>query len=280
MARWNFLTVPDELLGEAVAIATHFDGLGYHVTAEPRELGYPFTPTLRCDRSPTTLLVEVSRRAQVDRLSEWAAYASACEDDTRVTVGLPDAARIPQKQNLQLSKLGVGLLIVSAGQVTETLAPRDLSMNVNLPRISRDAVPIRTALGAVYEHFNRSNWREGFSDACVVFEDACRKYLWKAISSGRTGVLKENGQPKVLTRALVDGMTMGQLAGDFRRMQKQNHCDSIIAKTLAALNPDRILVAHKRRRPKTEASLRKSVGPQMWRIVTALREIYKATGTV
>ena len=212
MARWNFLTVPDELLGEAVAIATHFDGLGYHVTAEPRELGYPFTPTLRCDRSPTTLLVEVSRRAQVDRLSEWAAYASACEDDTRVTVGLPDAARIPQKQNLQLSKLGVGLLIVSAGQVTETLAPRDLSMNVNLPRISRDAVPIRTALGAVYEHFNRSNWREGFSDACVVFEDACRKYLWKAISSGRTGVLKENGQPKVLTRALVDGMTMGQLA--------------------------------------------------------------------
>jgi hypothetical protein len=280
VAKWNFLTVPDELLGQAVAIATHCEALGYHVIPEPRELGYPFSPTLRCTRSPTTLLVEVARRAQVDRLSEWAAYASACEADTRIALGLPAGASVPQKQSLLLSKLGIGLLVVSANGVTETLAPRDLSMNVNLPRISRDAASIRSALGAVYEHFGRSNWREGFGDACVVFEDACRKYLWKAISSGRTSVLKQNGQPKALTRSLVDGMTMGQLAADCRRMQKQNHCDNVVADTLTALNPDRILVAHKMRRPKTEARLRKSVGPQMWRIVTALREIYKATGTV
>jgi hypothetical protein len=280
VATWQFLTVAEELLGEASAVAAHYVALGYKVKEEPRELGYPFAPTLRCKRRPTTVFGEVDRRVRMERVGEWAAFASSAASDTQVVAAVPATARVSSRQNVTLKTMGVGLLIVSDGTVTEAMAPRDLAMNVSLPNIGRDPTAIRAALGPAYEHFARSQWREGFGDACVVLEGACRKYLWKALKSGRTIVLKENGNPKLLKKAQVDNLTMGQLAGDFSRMQKQNHCDSILAAGLAALNDDRILVAHKKRETAAERALRDNVGPQMWRIVHALREIWSASGAI
>lgn len=278
MPAWRFLTVPDELLGEASAVASHYHDLGYRVTVEPRELGYPFAPTLRAVRKPTTVFVEVDKKVRIDRAKEWTGYASSCSTDTQVVIALPSTARVGVQLTLRLQRLGVGVLMVADGVVNETIAPRDLTMNVSLPTISRDPAAIRSALGPAYEHFGRAQWREGFEDACVVLEQSCRKYLWKALQSGRVTVMKPNGRPKVMTKQTVENLTMGQLAGDMSRMTPQTHSDSVLVGTLQALNRDRVRVAHKKREPAAERALRTSVPVHMWRIVQALREIHAASG--
>jgi hypothetical protein len=68
LARWEFLTVAEELLGPATEAARFYDGLGYAVTAEPRELGYPFAPTLRCkDHRTISGVSRWSPRARTER---------------------------------------------------------------------------------------------------------------------------------------------------------------------------------------------------------------------
>ncbi|WP_249012255.1 hypothetical protein [Conexibacter sp. DBS9H8] len=275
MAKWEFLTVAEELLGPATAVAEFYDGLGYAVVPEPRELGYPFAPSLRCKRQSTTCFIEVSADAALDRLSEWVSFGRSAKADTRVLLVLPDNVSLSGKSQTALKALGVGLLVVSAGAVTEVMPPQDLAVNVELPDLAKDPKRLRTVLGPVYEHFERNQWREGFEEACVALESCARTYLWKAVGSGRTHVLTETGKVKKLTKPKVDKMTMGALAIDFTNMQNQNHSDSVIAATLKQLNKDRIRVAHKKRSAAAERALRANVGSQMWRIVGALREIYK-----
>lgn len=275
MAKWEFLTVVDDLLVPAVAIADHFDGLGYAVVPEPREVGYPFSPTVRCKRQSTTCFIEVDEMVPLERLTEWTAFGRSAKGDTRVILAVPERVNISAKNGVALKKLGVGLLIVSIQGVTEAVPAQDLAVNVQLPDTSKDPKRLRTVLGPVYEHFGRNQWREGFEEACVALETAAKAHLWKAIDSGRTVVLTDAGNVKQLTRAKVDQMTMGALAKDFGKMQQQAHGDSVIAGALTLVNKDRIRVAHKKRRPAAEKALRNNVGGQMWRIVAALREIYK-----
>jgi hypothetical protein len=272
---WEFLTVAEELLGPATATANFYDGLGYAVTTEPRELGYPFAPTLRCKRQSTTCFIEVSGDAALDRLREWVAFGRSAKADTRVLLAVSDAVNLKTTDQMTLRELGIGLLIASSSGVTEVMPPQDLAVNVALPDISKDTKRLRAILGPVYEHFDRNQWREGFEEACVALESAARAYLWRTLETGRTVVLTDAGNVKKLTKERVDKLTMGQLAHDLTNMQKQNHSDSIIASTLTQLNTDRIRVAHKKRTPAAERALRANVGGQMWKIVGALREIYR-----
>lgn len=275
MPTWEFLTVAEELLGPATAAAQFYDSLGYAVTAEPRELGYPFAPTLRCKRQSTTCFVEVSADAALERLREWVSFGRSAKADTRVLLAIPDGVTLSARKQMALKQLGVGLLIAGAGGVSEFMSPQDLAVNVELPDLAKDPKRLRAVLGSVYEHFERSQWREGFEEACVALESSARSYLWDALETGRTAVLTDAGNVKKLTKAKVFRLTMGGLARDFANMQKQNHSDSIIGATLTQLNRDRIRVVHKKRAPAAERALRTNVGGQMWKIVGALREIYK-----
>ena len=188
---------------------------------------------------------------------------------------VPDTANLTATTQMQLSKLGVGLLIASADEVKETMPPQDLALSLELPDISQASKRLRKVLGPVYEQFERNQWREGFEEACVALESGAREYLWKTLQSGRTVVLRANGSTKPLKKQRVYSMTMGALAVDFQRLQQQSHADSVIAATLDAVNKDRIRVAHKKRAATAERALRLNVGQQMWRIVGALKEIYK-----
>lgn len=274
MARWEFLTVADELLGIAIAAADFYDSRGYTVIPEARALGYPFTPTLRCKRQSTTTFVEVSGSIPLDRLKEWAAFGKSSGADTRVVLAVSESVNVTVSQQMVLRALGVGLLALTTSGVSEVMPPPDLAMNVELPDISKDSKRLRAVLGPVYEHFERNQWREGFEEACVALESRARVYLWKAIDSGRTAVLTDAGKAKKLTEKKVLRMTMGELAGDFSNMTNPNHADSVIGKTLKQLNKDRVRVAHKKRTPVAERALRKNVGGQMWKIVGALREMH------
>lgn len=272
---WQFLTVADELLVYAAAAADYFTNLGYKVTPEKHELGYPFAPTLHCKRQSTTCFVEVDEAPPVERLNEWVAFGRSLRGDTRVLLVIPDHVDLGAKASMTLKRLGVGIMIASKTEVAEAIPAQDLALQVELPDISKEPARVKTALGPVYEQFERNQWREGFEEACLAFETAARAYLWKTLDTGRTNVLKKNGTIKPLTKTRVMSMTMGALAHDFANLQQQNHADSVIGATLKLVNKDRIRVAHKKRTAAAERALRLNVGQQMWRLVGAMKEIYK-----
>jgi DNA-binding transcriptional regulator LsrR (DeoR family) len=89
-------------------------------------------------------------------------------------------------------------------------------------------------------------------------------------------VLTEKGKQEQLTREKIDGLTMGQLTGRFGRIVQQTHADRVIGDALKRVNPNRIGVAHHKRRAADEAKLRRDVGRQMWLIIGALKEIDRA----
>ena len=268
-----FQTVADELLGVAAAAAEWLESLGYKVTPERQQIGYPFTPSIYGKRSSTTAIVEVDSALVVDRVQEWVGYCRSCTGDTRVWCALPEDATRTGKQDRQIKDLGVGLLLVGDGGAIEMIAAKDLALNVVLPNIKSLPRRLQSALRPVYEHFDRAEWREGFQEACLALEDAARKHLWKGVRAGRIAVVTQGGKQEQLTRQKIDGLTMGQLAARFGRIVQQTHADRVIGDALQAVNPNRIGVAHHKRKAASEARLRRDVGNQMWLIIGALKEI-------
>ena len=98
MAR-RFLTVPDELVYYADLAADYFEERGHAVTIEHRELGYPYAPTLRCERAPTTLFVEATSVIQKDRTMQWIGFTRSASRDTRIALAMPaDAVRASEDE--------------------------------------------------------------------------------------------------------------------------------------------------------------------------------------
>src|SRR5688572_15204780 len=111
MPAWEFLTVSDDLLGTANAVADYLNGRGYAVTPERQDVGYPFTPTLHAKRGSTTAFVEVDARVQRERLGEWVAYGRSRSRDTRVWVAINADAPRTGSDDMALKQLGVGVLL-------------------------------------------------------------------------------------------------------------------------------------------------------------------------
>lgn len=275
MGDWTFLTVPDELLGTATAVAYHLETRGYRVTAERQDVGYPVTPTIYAKRGSTTAFVEVDGRVQLRRLGEWAAYGRSRSRDTRVWVALPADAPRTSAEDLALRKLGVGLLVVDDEEVSELLPPQDLALNLALPDIAGAPRPVREILGRAYEHFERAEWREAFNDACLALETSARGHLWAGIRSGRITLVSPSGKRIAISKKQLDGLTMGQLSDRFAMIQPQNRADRVIGDTLKRVNPDRIPATHHKLTSAAETRLRRNVGRQMWLIFGALRAMHE-----
>ena len=276
MAR-QFLTVAEELLEHAECIADFFETHGYTVKIEHREIGYPYTPTLWCRRAPTKIIVELYAAAPLDRLTAWAAYARSCSRDTRVALTLPEGPQRRLEDETKLRDLGIGLYLSNGARAFEAIPPLDMALNVELPQLETLDPKMRRVLGTVYEQFSRSQWREGFEDACQVVEVLGRKYLNDGLISGRITLVTEAGRPRRLTPAQVDKLTLGRLGEAFSQIQNQNYSDAAIGKVLTRINKDRVGVAHHKSKPATEARLRKNVGQHMWSVITALKELLQVS---
>src|SRR5574341_1072522 len=214
-----FLTVAEELLEHAECAADYFEEHGYAVEVEQSEIGYPYTPTLRCERTPTTMLVEVYGSILHQRIGAWSRYGRSCSGDTRVAIILPsDVSRLATDES-KLRELGVGLYVSDGRRCEEAIVPRDLAINVELPELRTLPPAMRPVLGPVYEQFNRSQWREGFEEACKAVEVHARNYLWAGISSGRVVLVTPGGTQRPLRKEQVDRMTIGQLAEAFGQIQ-------------------------------------------------------------
>jgi hypothetical protein len=276
MAALDFVTVPDELLGVAAAAMSWLKSLGYAVTPERHETGYPFTPTLYGKKQATTVFIEVDGDVALERVREWAAYGCSRQSDTRVWWAIPGSAKRTGEQDLRLNELGIGLLLVKDGKATVIIPGKDLALNVKLPEIERLPRRVQRALGPAYEHFDRGEWRECFQEACLVLEQEARKYLWKGVRAGRIVIASAKGEQEKLTKEKIDRFTMGELADRFERIVQQAHTDRVVGDALKQVNPNRVGVVHHKHKAAPEAKLRRDVGSQMWLIIGALKDIYEA----
>jgi hypothetical protein len=203
-------------------------------------------------------------------------YCASCGADTEIALCVPTTSRIPGRDFAELQTLRIGLYEATAEGLTERLAPADLALKVMLPDAASLPTRVRKALGPIYEQFDRNQWRDGFRDATQLLEDRARRYLKKGIKATRIAVLDANGNVRQLTAEQIDRMTLGALAAAFERIQTPSHADTLIGQALATVNPDRVNVTHHRSKRATETQLRANVGRHMWRIVAALKELFKS----
>ena len=274
MTKWDFLTVPDELLEQASIVANYLRGRGYAVKTEHHRIEFPYTPTLECKRQRTTLLVEVVSDIPVERAREWSRYGKSVSRDTRVVFAAPYKADRSGETDMELRELGLGLLVVDGSRVTEVISPQDLALNLELPELARLPISLRRDLGPAYDLVDKGEWREAFEEMCKVLEVCARRRLIQAIDSARITLLKESGGRWNLTTEQADRLTMGGLESAYAAIQNRNRADSQLGKALSAVNSDRVKLAHKKSNARAEERLRKNVGRRIWFLVGVLREAY------
>jgi hypothetical protein len=272
VAKPDFVTLADGLIGPAEMIEAYFENLGYKVVREPAALDYPYTPTLRCKRDRTTIAVDVDSSIRMPRVSEWVRYGRSRSFDFRVAVATPGAKRdLTGEERTRAEKAGVYVIDTS---VTVVCEPHDLSVNLDPPDLTEMSRKMKRALGPMYEQFGRTNWREGLESGCQALEKECRSYLKKGIAAGRVIVLDKKGRPRHVADKTVEGMTLGRLAVTFAQIQTPNQADIEIGRVLAEINPHRIAVAHHKTTARTETQLRKHVGKAVWLLVAGLRKVF------
>lgn len=272
MAKNSFQAIPTELLEHAEALRSHLDTRGYRIKIECNELGFPKTPTIVGKLGHKTVIYEVCSKIDIKNINSWLAFCKSCSADTQYALCIPESSSktyLPKHQNeLQLN--GIGVYVSNSQGIREFFAPRDLSLKLALPDISTLPRKIRSLLGHAYELFDKGEWRQGFFEACKALEAKAENYLNNEIEAGRLKVY-EKGKVITLSPKQIKKMTLGQLKDTFSKVQPQNATDSLIYKTLQAINPDRIPQAHKVATTKQEAKLRQNVGTNMHAIVQALK---------
>ena len=112
---------------------------------------------------------------------------SVIVESTRVALGLDADIARSGREDQSIRTLGVGLYVpLDSGELMEVAAPRDLAVNLELPTGESLPPELRGLLGSAYEQFERSNWREGFGDACQVVEEESRRYLIAGLTTGQS----------------------------------------------------------------------------------------------
>jgi hypothetical protein len=266
--------VPDDLVEVADEIRAWLQGRGYALKIEKVSDGFPFPPTFHCTRTKLErLLVEVLPDWQENRLQTWVAYAKTCKSELKICMGVSHDLVLSPTVIAKIRKAGVGVLRSGGGNTYFEIEPVDATMDVSLP--SRASLPKETKvlLGAVYDHFEASRWREGFEEACKVFEKAAKRYLKKWVKTGRVRFVTTTGLV-AYTNKKIDRFTLGQLGNAFEAIQAQNSSDRAIKRAIDSILKDRNNLTHDKWNLRTENRLRNNVGHHMWIITQALTETY------
>jgi len=267
--------VPDDLVEVADEIRTWAVNRGYTVKVEKSSDGFPFPPTFQCTRTKLErLLVEVIPDWQEVRMQTWVAYAKTCKSELKVCIGVPHGLILSQSIITKIRKAGVGLMRSGGGNTYFEIEPVDATMDVSLPPRESLKQETKVLLGAVYDHFEASRWREGFEEACKVFEKSAKGYLKKWVRTGRVRFVTRNGIIAHPNRT-IDRFTLGQLGKAFESIQAQNSSDEAIKRAIDSILKDRNNLTHNKWNLKTEKRLRNNVGHHMWIITQALTETYR-----
>jgi len=274
----EFLTIPEELEGVAIATVSDIQSAGYVVKIEDSSLmGVPYLPTLSATRGGTTLHLFVeSSIPSPGKMREFRAYCAAQGTDTRYAVVLPADSHPTAAQMTHAQEVGIGLYVGDSGNGLHELIPAtDLTLPLNLPDLSRYSNSVRSQLGSTWETCRRGHPMEGFDDACIVLEGLARNYVIRHRRKRQLKFLNPRGSERLVTDAAIRRMTMGQLAGLFSQIHKPNHSDTQLRNVLKALNPDRVRVAHKRRDGRSRGALRKNMHRHFWSIAEGVEAALK-----
>jgi hypothetical protein len=267
--------VPDELVEVADEIRAWLLNRGYAVKVEKTSVGFPFPPTFHCTRNKLErILIEVLSDWQETRLQTWVAYARTCRNELKVCIGVSHDLVLAVSTVAKIRKAGIGLLRSGGGNTYFEIEPTDASMAVSLPPRAGLPKETRVLLGAAYDHFEASRWREGFEDACKVFEKSAKKYLKKWMKTGRVRFVTKRGIA-AYTDKRIDRFTLGQLGVAFDAIQAQNSSDRAIRRAIDSILKDRNNLTHDKWNLRTEKRLRSNVGHHIWVITQALGETYK-----
>jgi hypothetical protein len=279
MAKRTYTFLPDELSEVADKTADSFIGRGFKVHVEKREIGFPFPPTLACTRTNLDrVIIEVVGEYDDNRFGNWVAYGRSCNKEIKIYMAVAEGSSVTKASLVRLRSQGLGLLVAGPSGVNQELEAVDLSIKIALPELRSLPTSVRPLLGAAYDHFNASRWREGFEDACKVLDVEARKYLKKWTKTGRIRFIektKSKSRVFTMTAQQIDKMTIGGLALRFSQIQAQTSLDKIIGQALAKINKDRVNLTHHKWKNQTEVKLRANVPQHMWIIIHALTELSK-----
>ena len=269
MATRDFITLPDKLSPLASSLADVLKQRGYSVRYEPSEISLPSTPALSAKRNHEKLYVLVKERLDFTEVRNWHRYCQSCSSDTRIAVCVSEGELLTQADIAKMSGLGVGLVFTLAEEFHWSTQPRDIAFHAQLPDRRELNAKVRILLGEALDRFDEHEWRTGFENACLVFEDESRKYLLRNVPQGRIKYLRKS---KLIspTRAQIRRMTLGTLKLIFCNLHRQNQLEAKICAALDSLNPQRIRRIHNARSASAERTLRHHVGVQMWTIINAL----------
>ena len=271
----TFDTVPIELVEHAVIAYRYFNARGYSIQIEPTEVHFERCPAMLLKRNHTKVVIEVCLKIDIPALRGWVSLGQSLTEDFRVAICVPKSvasAKNFAKCQSECKELKVGIYVSENASLKEWVSPGDLNINVVLPPLEELQKNTQKALGSTYEQFERSQWREGFEDACKALEQKIRPYLSRAIKSNLLTIV-ENGKAKNPTAGKVAKMTLGQLGHAFQNARPVTAMVAQISKTLDLINKDRVGVAHKINKAQTEKSLRKNVGRHMHAIVRTLEKL-------
>ncbi len=266
----TFGFLPDALLETAQATAAYFENLGYIVKADRPLPSAPSVPHLHAKRTHTQIVILVLTSLQRDVMSNWGAFAKSTGKDVRVCCVLRKSDLDKGDAREFLRNAGFGVIYVEGGRVVEEIAAKDLGLSCELPVLSTLPKRVKKLLGGAYEQFGRSQWREGFEDACQAFEDLARQYLVGEVKKGRVTQFITKSGPKSANYKKVQKMTLGQLSHALEQIPNQTRTDAQVAQILARINRDSVGIVHHKKSPTTEKRLRKNVGMHMWTIVNGI----------
>lgn len=272
----TFVTVPAELQPVAHACYTRLAQDRMSPRCEHVEEHFPESATLYAKRRGEQHFYLIDRRVKDDRVNLWASFGRSCTSATFVVFCFPTSAKFSGDLVSRVRRLGVGLTVVdAAGNLTEIVSAADLSLNVTLPPLSRQAGAVRPELSKIHDAITNGDWKKGFEDACKLTETTARRYLVRQVQRAGPVQVITKGKPKSLTVKAVGRMTLGQLAHAFCNMMAPKLIDSLLCAGLRGINPDRISAAHGLLRGKKEKRLRDNIGRHMWTIHNLLRAVPK-----
>jgi len=275
MASRSFGFLPDSLTEDANKVAEYYLNLGYTVKSDHALPAAPAVPTLYAKRNNTQIVIPVVSKLDLELIANWGSYAKSTGKDFRICCVLNQRHLVDPTVKEFFRASGFGIVYVSEGRVCEELVAKDLAVAVNLPTIASLPKASQKHLGQAYEQFERSQWREGFEDACQSLENLARAYLVAEIKKGRvTQFIRKKG-PVSAEISEVKRMTLGALIHAFQQIPNQTWLDAQIAQIIGKLNKDRIGIVHHKNKTSTEKRLRKNVGMHMWSIINGIRLLTK-----
>ncbi|MDQ0011544.1 hypothetical protein J2T07_003758 [Luteibacter jiangsuensis] len=256
-----------------MAALRYFRGKGYSATVEPIGFEYPSTPTMRCRRGRSTLLVEAAIAVSFDTVDAWLAYAKSRSESTYIGFLVAEPPGVTHDVMVGLKQRNVGLFSFGDGRIVELLPPQDLTVAVQLPSLDTLKPTVAKLIRPCFEKIERGEWLDGFRDSCQVLEVLAAKHLKDGVKRGRITFRNKGGAAVSYSSQRIAKLTQGGLANAFSEIVTPIQTDVIFQKALSSTNPDRVMAVHKTARARNSARIRATIGQHLWTIVSALRQV-------